>query len=319
MAIGEAIREQVNRLAPAGAGMSMGNGIGREEGLARGLGWFSIGLGLAEVAAPRRVSKMIGVRGKEGTLRAFGVREITSGVGILTRGSRPTGWVWSRVAGDILDLAFLGSALKSGSRDRGKTLAAIGAVAGVTVLDARCAQRLSDSSRSSDGVVRIESSVIVNRSLEECYRYWRNFENLPRFMNYLESVRMTGDRRSHWVAKAPGDVRVEWDADMVEDRPNERISWHSLPGADVSNSGTVQFENAPGGRGTVVRVQARYGDPGQGIAAAFAKLMGKEPRQMVYKDLRRFKQVLETGEVIRTEGQPAGRTGSTTWLDNLAR
>jgi uncharacterized membrane protein len=289
-----------------------------EIALARALGWFSIGLGLAEVVAPRKVARLVGTRNHRGTVRMFGLREIASGITILS-GRRPAGGLWSRVGGDILDLAFLGSNLASRDADRKRALAATAAVTGVTVLDAVCAQRLSAREGGREGVVRGRTSVIVNRPPEECYRFWRDFENLPRFMSYLESIRTIGDRRWHWVAKAPGDIRIEWDAEMVDDTPNERISWRSLPGADVPNSGSVRFERAPGGRGTIVRIEMAYGRPGHAIAAAFAKLVGKVPEQLVYKDLRRFKQVLETGEVITTEGQPAGRTSSVTWLDAIAR
>jgi uncharacterized membrane protein len=288
-------------------------------GLARALGWFSIGLGVAEVVAPRQVARMMGTRNNRGVLRVFGVREIASGIGILTR-PRPVGGVWSRVGGDILDLAFLGSNLVSRNSNRRRTLAATAAITGVTVLDVLCAERLTTQNGGSpEHAMRAQASIIVNRSQEECYRLWRGFENLPRFMRYIESVRWTGEGRSHWVAVAPGGERLEWDVEIVDDVPNERISWRSLPCADVPNSGTVRFERAPGGRGTLVRVELEFGAPVHGLAAAFGKLMGKAPEQLAYKDLRRFKQVLETGEVITTEGQPAGRTSSVTWLDTIAR
>jgi uncharacterized membrane protein len=138
-------------------------------------------------------------------------------------------------------------------------------------------------------------------------------------MSYLQSVRITGDKRSHWIARAPGNTRIEWDAEIEEDVPNQRISWRSLPGADVFNSGAVEFERAAAERGTIVRVQLAYGQPGEALGI-FATLLGKDPEQMVYKDLRRFKQVLETGEVVKTEGQPSGRgDNGATWLDSVAR
>jgi uncharacterized membrane protein len=288
-------------------------------GLARALGWFSIGLGVAEVVAPRQVARMMGTRNNRGVLRVFGVREIASGIVILTR-PRPVAGVWSRVGGDMLDLAFLGANLASRNADRRRTIAATAAITGVTVLDALCAERLTTHNGGSlEHAMRARASVIVNRSQEECYRFWRVFENLPRFMSYLESVRWTGEGRSRWVAVAPGGERLEWDVEIVDDVPNERISWRSLPGADVPNSGTVRLERATGGRGTLVRVELEYGTPVHALAAAFAKLMGKAPEQLAHKDLRRFKRVLETGEVIATEGQPAGRTSSVTWLDTIAR
>jgi uncharacterized membrane protein len=136
---------------------------------------------------------------------------------------------------------------------------------------------------------------------------------------YLQSVRITGDRHSHWIARGPGDTRVEWDAELVEDKPNERISWRSLPGADISNTGSVSFEPAAGGRGTIVRVQITYGHAGYQLGSFLATLVGKDPEQLVNKDLRRFKQVLETGDVVSTEGQSAGRRSGATWLDSIAR
>jgi uncharacterized membrane protein len=121
-------------------------------------------------------------------------------------------------------------------------------------------------------------------------------------MGHLEGVRVLSDRRSHWRAKAPLGRTVEWDAEVVEDRPDERLAWRSLEGADVDNAGSVAFERAPGGRGTVVRVELAYDPPGGVIGATIARLFGEEPGQQVQEDLRAFKQVMETGEVVRSEG-----------------
>ncbi len=282
--------------------------------LAKGLGWFSIGLGLAEIFAPKELARLIGTRNHSGLLRSYGLREIAAGAGILTQRDKGP-WLWSRVAGDALDLASLGAALGSDRTDRTRAAIATAAVAGVTALDLLCAQQLSGGPSG----MRAEASLIVNRPPDECYQYWRNFENLPRFMKYIRSVRTLGERRSHWVANTPGGTPVEWDAEVTEDAPAERISWRTLPGAGFDSSGDVQFEAAPGNRGTIVRVQMDYSFPGAHLAALFAKLLGKDPESLVHKDLRRFKQALETGEVITTEGQPAGRKSGTTWLDELAR
>lgn len=287
--------------------------------LANGLGWFSIGLGLTELIAPRAIARLTGTRNNRALIRSYGLREIGAGIGILMRPGQAAP-VWSRVAGDALDLAALGKALIPGNKNNepGKTVAAIAGVAGITVLDVMCAQALSRSDQPSKETKRAEASAIVNRSPEECYRFWRDFENLPRFMSYLQTVRITGDTRSHWVAKAPGDRRVAWDAELELDVPGERITWHSLPGSEVYNSGSVEFTRAAGGRGTIVRVQLDYAHPAQ-AASTLAKLAGKDPEQMIHKDLRRFKQVMETGEVITTEGQSSGRTNGSTWLDSVAR
>lgn len=156
--------------------------------------------------------------------------------------------------------------------------------------------------------IKVEKSVTVSKSPEELYRFWRNFENLPKFMDHLESVRVEGTGRSHWVAKAPAGTTVEWDAEIYNEKENELIAWRSLEGADVDNAGSVRFEAAPEGRGTIVRVSLKYDPPGGIIGSTFAKLFGEEPSQQIEEDLRRFKQVMEAGETPTTEGQSSGRS-----------
>jgi uncharacterized membrane protein len=168
--------------------------------------------------------------------------------------------------------------------------------------------------------VRVHKAIIINRPAEELYAFWRKFENLPRFMLHLESVDTTSPERSHWVAKGPLGARVQWDAEVVEDRRGELIAWRSLPGADVDNTGTVRFEPAVGGRGTIVRVALEYKPPGGVVGAKVAKLLGESPEKQIPDDLRRFKQLMETGEIPTTEGQPAGRRSSTSKrYDKVAR
>jgi uncharacterized membrane protein len=288
--------------------------------VATGLGWFSIGLGFAEVIAPRAMARLVGSRNHSALMRFFGIREIAAGVAIL-KSSNPAPGLWARVGGDMVDLAFLASVLGARRTNKDRAIGATIAVAGVTALDILAAQRTSSEQGGiwKPARARAEANLMINQTPEECYRFWRNFENMPRFMSYVQSVRITGERRSHWVAKTPGDVRIEWDSEVMEDIPNQRIAWRSLPGSDVTHSGSVDFDRAPGNRGTIVRVQADYGNAAHALASAIAKLMGKDPEQIAYKDLRRFKQLIETGEIITTEGQPAGRSSSTTWLDNIAR
>ena len=335
-------RDTQSELDWSGDGRQNGMRRVNEEKIARGMGWFSLGLGLAGIVAPRRLAKLIGLRGDHNVLfRILGARELTSGVGILS-GRRPnSNWMWSRVGGDALNLALLGAAFRQRRPRRNKlamTTAAVAgatalgaafrkrrpkrnklaiataAVAGVTALDAIFSRRLSrlNGARGA-GVIRIAQSVTINRSPEEIYRYWRDFQNLPRFMKHLESVRATGDRRSHWVAKAPAGRTVEWDAEITEDRPNELIAWRSLEGSDVDSVGSVRFERAPGGRGTIVKVDMQYSPPAGRAGAAVAKLLGAGPEWKVKDDLRRFKRLMEVGEIITTEGQPAGRASSTSW------
>ncbi len=159
-----------------------------------------------------------------------------------------------------------------------------------------------------DRGIKVEKSIIINKSPEQLYQFWRNLENLPRIMGHLESVRVTGGNRSHWIAKAPAGSSVEWDAETYNEKENELIAWRSLEGADVANAGSVHFTAAPGGRGTEVRVVLKYDPPAGIIGATIAKLFGEEPSQQIEEDLRRFKQLMEAGETSKTEGQPSGRS-----------
>lgn len=142
--------------------------------------------------------------------------------------------------------------------------------------------------------IKVEHSVVVNRPREEVYRFWRRLENLPRFMDHLESVTMLDENRSHWVAKAPGGTRVEWDATIHNEIEDELIAWRSLPGSDIDNAGSVHFTPADGG--TEVRVVLSYDPPAGRVGAAVARLLGEEPGRQVEEDLRRFKQVIEALE-----------------------
>lgn len=280
----------------------LGFNVFNNERLARGLGWFSIGLGLAEVVAPRAIAKLVGVRHDHRTLiRALGVREIAAGIGILTQ-RRPVEGIWSRVGGDAIDLAVLGSAFSSPHAKRGRVAVATAAVVGVTLLDVVCAQQLSRNGTNGSGGVHHKKSITINRSPEDLYRFWHDFQNLPSFMEHLKSVRVTDERRSHWVVKAPGGTTVEWDAEITEDRPHELLAWRSLNGSDVDHSGSVRFMPASEGRGTVVKVDLRYSPPGGVLGPTIAKLFAEEPGQQIEDDLRRFKQVMETGEVVRSDG-----------------
>jgi uncharacterized membrane protein len=285
--------------------------------VAQGLGWFSIGLGVTELIAPGLIARIVGSRNHHFLIRTYGIREITAGIGILST-NRPGGWLWSRVAGDAIDLISIGRAAGSSRNSTGTTISAL-SVAGVTAVDVWCARQFCDpASADSKYSGRAEASLIVNKSPEECYAFWRDFEKLPRFMSHLESVTVTGGRTSHWVAMLPGNKRLEWDAELVNDTPNQRLVWQSLPGSDVPQSGSVEFERAHAGRGTIVRVSMDYGGA-FAAGSVFASLIGKDPEQVMRKELHRFKQAIETGEVITTEGQPAGRRSGATWLDRIAR
>lgn len=155
--------------------------------------------------------------------------------------------------------------------------------------------------------IKIEQSMTINKSPGELFHFWRNFENLPRFMNHLLSVEVIDSKRSHWTAKAPAGMSVEWNAEVINEIENELIAWRSLEGATVPNAGSVRFESGPNLRGSIVRVTLSYDAPGGTLGSAIAKLFGEDPKQQIEEDLRRFKQLIETGEIASTTGQPSSR------------
>ena len=310
------LKQKAHRKNKEAGGVEIAPANGRltqEEMWAYGLGLFGIGLGLAELMAPRRLARIIGAPHRhDGLVRAMGLREIASGVGILTRRAPATA-VWSRVAGDAIDLACLGAAFISNRSNRGRVALTTAAVAGATLLDMITAQQLSRGVQTRNGAIPLTVTLTINRKPDELYRYWRNFANLPKFMKYLERVDIAEDRRSHWVTKGPAGSTIEWDAEITDDRPNELIAWRSVEGSEVDHAGSIRFEPATGDRGTIVTVDMHYRPPLGTVGSAVAAWFSEDPNQTVKMDLRRFKQVMETGEVITTEGQPAGRAVSTSW------
>ena len=167
-------------------------------------------------------------------------------------------------------------------------------------------QKAATSVGDQEGI-KVERAVTINRPREELYRFWRNFENLPRFMDHLISVKVTDTTHSHWIAMAPAGTSVEWDAEIINERANELIAWRSLDNADIGNAGSVHFTPTPDGLGTVVRVVLEYDPPAGYLGATIARLFGQEPDQQVREELRHFKALMEAGEIPTTEGQPSGR------------
>ncbi len=275
------------------------NGAGR---LAQGLGWFSVGLGLAELASPGTVARLIGVRDGSRTrivVRSMGAREFATGLAILT-GTRPTGWMWARVAGDAVNLALLGQAARSPRTDRTRVAAAAAAVLGVAALDVLSGRKLGQQSGTLARSAHLDAAITINRGPDEVYRFWRDLQNMPRFMEHLESVHATGERTSRWTAKPIAGVSLSWDAEIREDLPGERISWRSV-GGDLEHWGSVRFTAAPGGRGTEVRLNAGYLPPGGVLGAALGSLLGTLTETKLSNDLRRLKQLIETGEVVQSD------------------
>jgi uncharacterized membrane protein len=242
--------------------------------------------------------------------------------------------MWMRVAGDVMDLALLGRAMGSRENRQDRLGTAIASVVGITALDvlgSLLVTREAQNGRSNGngaattqatgsttlgvrttetagGVRHVAKSITVDRPRAYIYAYWRDFTNLPRFMHHLESVDVldADGGRSRWRAKAPLGRTVEWEAEITDDVPNERISWRAVEGSDIHNRGTVTFRDASTG-GTVIRVELEYDPPAGPLGVAIAKLTGEEPETQTSADLRRFKQVMETGEVLVSDATIGGR------------
>jgi hypothetical protein len=269
-------------------------GAQSSEPLAVVLGWFSIALGVAELGAPHSVARLIGVSPTEKTittLRAYGAREVGAGLAILAQPDRPA-WLWSRVAGDAVDLATLAAVMNSSTTDKGRAMLATAAALGVTALDVLCARQLSERDQmearllegdamfsdrragggrltvNRDNIVRVSDAVTINESLDRVEAYWSNLESMP------ESL-----RRCSRASDGRGERAI------------------------------VEFRHAPGGRGTEVRVELEYRPSGGVLGAALAKLLGGDPTGQVRQDLKRFKQIVETGEVVLSDGPSLWRPG----------
>ncbi|RAO20824.1 hypothetical protein GUI43_00264 [Micromonospora noduli] len=286
----------------------------------RRLGWVSLGLGVAQLAAPGTVRRISGVDDSP-TTRAVvplvGARELVHAAGLLTS-RRKSVWAWTRVVGDAMDLASLGVAIAHRSgRPRRRLVAVTGAVVGITVVDLLTAVQATRAKKIGSaptargsregGPMELTATTTIRKPPPKVYAFWRDLGNLPTFMAHLEQIRTTGDRTSHWSASAPFGTNVEWDAEIVDEAPGEKIAWRSTGNADVPNAGTVRFVPAPDGVSTEVHVVLSYDIPGGAVGKAVAKYFGEEPHQQLDDDLRRLKQVLETGQVVRSEGAPWGK------------
>ena len=198
-------------------------------------------------------------------------------------------------------LVGAGALIIYGLSRRSKSGTALATAGGVLAFKAATSQSSNHSSA--------KATFLVNATPQEAYELWRNFENLPRFMSHLNSVRVLDDRRSEWVARGPMDREVRWHAEITEDRKGERISWRTVPGSEIQNAGFVEFRADPQNRGTFVTAQVQYSVPGGPVATGLATAFGKHPEFMLREDLRRFKALMETGEAPTTAGQTHGPRG----------
>ncbi|MDG4824989.1 SRPBCC family protein [Asanoa sp. WMMD1127] len=278
---------------------------------------MSLGLGVAQLAAPDTMRRISGVD-DSATSRAVvplvGARELVHAAGLLTS-RRKGAWTWSRVLGDAMDLTALGMAIahRDGQRQR-RLVGVTGMILGITVLDVltavqatRARETVVPPGTRKGGSMELTATTTIRQPVHVVYEFWRDLENLPTFMAHLERVRVTGDRTSRWSAAAPFGTDVAWDAEIIEDVAAEVVAWRSTGDADVPNTGAVRFVRAPDGVSTEVHVVLAYDIPGGAIGKAVARYFGEEPHQQLDDDLRRLKQVLETGEVVRSDGAPWGK------------
>jgi uncharacterized membrane protein len=266
-----------------------------------GLGGLSLALGVAALASPRRVARLVGARNSPTTrwlLRAVGAREMVSGLGILL-GRRPAPWLWARTTGDAIDLALLGFALVAPGSQRVRLGVTIGAIAAVGALDAAAARRVAPTAEGpAERTVR--RAITIGRRPAEVYAFWRDLKNLPTFMTRLTGVEQLESGRTRWQAKGAAGQIIAWEAEVTEDVPNERLAWHSVPGSRFENSGAVSFLPAVGNRGTEVHVTLRFAAPGGQVGRLLSMVPGLDPALQLEADLRRLKQRLELGALMQS-------------------
>jgi uncharacterized membrane protein len=277
----------------------------------RNLGILSLALGAGGLLMPGAVSRMSGLQQHRGLLPLVGLRELAAGIGLLSS-RNPTPWLWSRVVGDGMDLAvILSSLLSPGNPRRASAAVTAAVVAAITAIDTRESLRSSQSNAvSTTGAAPdalVSASVIVGKSPQECYEFWRDPTNITRISPMIESVTVLDERTSRWLIRSPLGNQIEWDSKITGETPGERISWRSVDGGGLYHAGVVRFERATGNRGTLVSTSVHFRVPGGSAGMGLAKLLGANPRSEVREDLRRFKQLLEAGEIPTTRGQPSGR------------
>jgi len=207
---------------------------------------------------------------------------------------------WLRFVGVAVGTSLLGAGLSRHRAHTHRLAMAGGVVLGMAAIDLLARTRLHHKGSPQKLPIHVARSITIDREPEAVYSFWRDLENLPRFMAHLEMVREDAEG-SLWRAKGPAGSTVEWRAEITIDKPNETIAWRSLEGASVPNRGVVRFKPAPGGRGTELHVELNYDPPAGALGAAVAKLFGEEPSQQIAGDLRRLKQVLETGGVVHSD------------------
>lgn len=278
------------------------------DAFARNLGWFSLGLGLAQVLAPRKVAGLIGIHddGKsDAVMRLVGLRELGAALAVLTP-ANPSPGLWARVAGDAIDLTLLGRALGSSRSDRNRVLFAIASVLGISVVDLmaslRVAQEPSNTFEARQArPVRATAAITINAPATEVYRWWEGFQQAPRFIQNAASIEITGARTSRWTVSAPAGVTAAWDVEVTESSSNEQISWRTGEGSPLTGTGKVRFRPAPRNQGTEVIFEAELQLPGGELGKTIGGILAQAFGTQLGNDLRRLKQFIELGEVVQSD------------------
>lgn len=269
--------------------------------VAQGLGWFSLGLGLTQLLAPRAVDRLIGVtRGDGAGMRLLGLREVVTGVGLLGA-RRAAWWTAARLAGDVMDLGLLALALTRGENQRGRLAATTAAVLGVAALDAWATRTLAGDLARQEQVAHVQhvgKAITIDAPAITLYDFWRDLRNLAQIMEHVRAVEPIDPVRARWVGDGPKNTTVRWETEIVEDDPGELIAWRTVQGP-FESAGSVRFLPAPGGRGTEVVVDMHYHLAGGLFGKLGAMIAGRDPNQELGVALRRLKQLFELGEVMR--------------------
>ena len=203
----------------------------------------------------------------------------------------------------ILSVAAGGALALYGLTRNSKTGAALAAAGGYLVYSGVSGNNLFSA---TSGPIEVMHAFTINKPVAEVYAFWRQLDNLPRFLRHLESVEELDQKRSRWVARGPAGMRFQWDAELVFEEADSHLAWQTAEGSEIRNAGTVLFATAPGDRGTEIIVTLSYDAPGGRLGTLFARAFGENPEDTIREDLRRMKALLETGEIPTIAGQPHG-------------